>query len=148
MKIAITGANGYIGARLVSRALTDGHSVVALVRRPLPRTDVISLAYDLSSKFVPPLPDNINIIIHLAANTVDNAGVAREELYAAQLLIEAAQNIRQHSSLSPAKLHVPMHRHSMVEPNGKSNRSFWPLVVLLSVRDRYTVEFSKAYLVS
>ncbi|MFZ6751762.1 NAD-dependent epimerase/dehydratase family protein [Undibacterium sp. Dicai25W] len=95
MKIAITGANGYIGARLVSRALTDGHSVVALVRRPLPRTDVISLAYDLSSKFVPPLPDDTNIIIHLAANTVDNAGVAREELHAAQLLIEAA---RKHSA--------------------------------------------------
>jgi len=148
MKIAITGANGYIGARLVSRALTDGHSVVALVRRPLPRTDVISLAYDLSSKFVPPLPDNINIIIHLAANTVDNAGVAREELYAAQLLIEAAQKHSAALIFVSSQTSLPMHRHSMVEPNGKSNRSFWPLVVLLSVRDRYTVEFSKAYLVS
>ncbi|MGB3137349.1 MAG: NAD(P)-dependent oxidoreductase, partial [Nodosilinea sp.] len=32
MKIAITGATGFVGSRLVERLQADGHSVVALTR--------------------------------------------------------------------------------------------------------------------
>lgn len=33
MKILLTGANGYIGARLLPRLVYDGHEIYALVRR-------------------------------------------------------------------------------------------------------------------
>ncbi|HEY9908635.1 MAG TPA: TIGR01777 family oxidoreductase [Thermosynechococcaceae cyanobacterium] len=34
MKVAITGATGFVGSRLVERLLAEGHQVVALVRHP------------------------------------------------------------------------------------------------------------------
>ncbi len=39
MKLALTGATGFVGARLLDAALAAGHSVRALARRPMPARD-------------------------------------------------------------------------------------------------------------
>lgn len=42
MKTFVTGANGYIGTRLVKRLLKDGHEVNILVRNPKDATDLVN----------------------------------------------------------------------------------------------------------
>ena len=39
VKLAITGATGFVGARLLDAALADGHQVRALTRRPQAERD-------------------------------------------------------------------------------------------------------------
>ena len=68
-KIAITGAGGYIGSRLVGRALRDGNAVFALGRRPLRRAGVADLSFDLFRPDVPSLPADLDALVHLAADT-------------------------------------------------------------------------------
>ena len=73
-KVAITGASGYIGSRLVDRALQDGHALIALGRRPLGREGVTDVSFDLVRPHVPFLPDDLDAVVHLAADT-SRAGV-------------------------------------------------------------------------
>ena len=42
LKLAITGATGFVGARLLDQALVAGHSVRALTRRPQPPRDNVT----------------------------------------------------------------------------------------------------------
>src|ERR1035437_5244974 len=94
MKIAVTGATGYIGECFVKRALASGHQVAALSRR-VPESFVSSwILYELSSNQAPTLPSDTNFVLHLATNTAFavTTDSTQEEL-AAELLIKAAQEV-------------------------------------------------------
>ncbi|MEP6899655.1 MAG: NAD-dependent epimerase/dehydratase family protein [Rhodanobacter sp.] len=67
MKIVVTGANGYIGRRLVDLAVNQGHQVIAASRQSLGRDAWLS--YDLLDPQAFLLPVDTDAIIHLAAQT-------------------------------------------------------------------------------
>lgn len=68
MRLAITGASGYIGRQLVEGALRAGHEVLALSRHPINDDRVEWLAFDLQRASCPTLRD-VDAVIHLAAVT-------------------------------------------------------------------------------
>ncbi len=68
MRILLTGANGYIGTRLLRKLLERGHQVVALVRNPerlrLPKgVEIEVVQADLTQPFK--LPENIDAAYYL-----------------------------------------------------------------------------------
>ncbi len=95
MRIAITGATGFIGRRLVARLLRDGHAVVALsrdvtrARAVLPvRCDVAP--WDPESAIGPATAlDGADAIVHLAG-----AGVADERWTAARKRVIRQSRVR------------------------------------------------------
>lgn len=93
MKLAITGANGYIGERFVAAGLRHGHTIVALGRRPPATPGSAFMPFDLADGTCPELPDGVGALIHLAATTqvaeVDIDG----EVAAAKRLISACARI-------------------------------------------------------
>lgn len=76
MKIAITGASGYIGRRTVALAVDRRIDVVTLARRPLGISGVRHHAYDLTETS-PVVPPDTDALIHLAART---AGIRLDEV--------------------------------------------------------------------
>lgn len=90
MRIAVTGATGYIGRRLIRAALLAGHEVLALSRRPLIEAGVAWQFFDLADATTLSLPSDIDAVFHLAAETRYAAGTELTELTAAKLLIDAA----------------------------------------------------------
>lgn len=92
MKIAVTGATGYIGERLIHLANSYGFSVVALSRsRPLFFvTEWIH--YDLNSQMPVVLPNNVDVVFHLAASTSSANYLGSDaELLAAQLILNSSK---------------------------------------------------------
>lgn len=71
--IALTGATGYVGSRVVALARARGVPVVALGRRPLGLPGVADLPFDLAAPAPPPLPPGTRGLIHLAADTAGDA---------------------------------------------------------------------------
>lgn len=69
MKIAITGANGFVGQSLTEKLLQEGYQVITVTRRPLHlgTSNLITTDYEDPS-FVAAL-EGIECIIHLAAKT-------------------------------------------------------------------------------
>lgn len=86
MRIAITGATGYIGRRLLCAARLAGHEVLALSRRPVTGAGVEWQHFDLSDVTTLVLPSDIEAVFHLAAET-EHAADAEQE--AAKRLIAA-----------------------------------------------------------
>jgi len=93
MRIAVTGATGYIGQRLIRAARLAGHEVLALSRRPLIEAGVEWQFFDLSDATPLALPSDIDAVFHLAAETRHTASAELTEQTAAQLLIDAAGSI-------------------------------------------------------
>jgi len=93
LKVLITGATGYIGQRLTSKALQAGYEVVAFSRRPLIQPNVVCQQYNLTDKVLPLIPSDITAVIHLAANTQQIDLDEQLELDAAKRLIEAVNSI-------------------------------------------------------
>lgn len=92
MKILVTGATGYIGSRLVQRALACGFEVISASRRPLsPQPRLTWMPYDLTSSLEIRFPDGIDAVFHLAATTSLNALDPVMELSAAHRVIHAAE---------------------------------------------------------
>jgi UDP-4-keto-D-FucNAc 4-reductase len=67
--IAVTGASGFVGGRLLARLVADGHQAVAISRRPLGLTDVREvtvLDYSDTARLADSLK-GVEVLIHLAA---------------------------------------------------------------------------------
>lgn len=88
-KIIVTGATGYIGARVVEALSARGWSVEAWTRRR-PAGDGLWRAYALSDEVLPDA-SGAAAIIHLAAETGGGVDLTQEQL-AAQRLARAAQS--------------------------------------------------------
>ena len=68
MKLALTGATGFVGGRLLALALEDGHQVTALTRRSQPPREGVSWiegALD-SRQALGGLVDEVDAVIHVA----------------------------------------------------------------------------------
>lgn len=90
-KIAVTGSTGYIGRRLIRAAFIKGYQVVSLSRRPTP-TPSLWIKYDLGSREPVSLPSDIDVIVHLAANTSFHDQLSDlEEIHAAINILNAAK---------------------------------------------------------
>jgi nucleoside-diphosphate-sugar epimerase len=94
MRIAITGATGYIGQRLVRAALEAGHEVLALSREPVRRAGLTWQAFELADTAPLSLPEDTGAVFHLAAETQQATGAGEIELAAARRLIDAASAVR------------------------------------------------------
>lgn len=91
MKLAITGAGGYIGERLTRTAIRQGHEVFSLSRTK-PRIDSAQwIHFDLEQAEPIMLPPGITAVIHLAAFTGTGAADRQKEFKSAIELIEAAR---------------------------------------------------------
>lgn len=90
MRIAVTGATGYIGQRLVRAARLAGYEVLALSRRPVTELGVAWQPFDLADTTPLSLPGDVAAVIHLAAKTQHGSGAEHTEEEAAQRLIDAA----------------------------------------------------------
>lgn len=92
MRIAVTGATGYIGSYLIYLALKRGYAVSAVSRRKPLSLATTWIPFDLSSDELIALPESTAAIVHLAANTANNNGLGEEsEVLAARKLIKLAQ---------------------------------------------------------
>ena len=94
MKIAVTGATGYIGRHLIIAAEAAGYDVVALSRTPFRKNGIYWLWYELTDNKEPLfLPKDINAVFHLAAETKNNQSIQTIELAAAKRLMNAARSV-------------------------------------------------------
>ena len=72
MRIAVTGATGFLGGHLVDRLLGDGHSVIAFARRPdaaamLAKKGAEIVLGDLTAAIELPKQSRAEVFIHAAA---------------------------------------------------------------------------------
>ncbi len=73
MKIAVTGATGFLGRPLVRKLLRDGHSVTALVRHPERTPSVEGAAvqkFDIRAPLTPGALVGQEAVIHLAGESI------------------------------------------------------------------------------
>lgn len=90
MRIAVTGATGYIGQRLIRAARLAGYEMLALSRRPVTAPGVAWQTFDLADITPLSLPADVAVVFHLAAETLHAQGTEQIEMAAAKRLIDAA----------------------------------------------------------
>lgn len=94
MKIAITGATGFVGTHLLDAALGQGHSVQALTRRPQPARDRVEwIAGDLQDRSaLERLVDGADAVIHVAGtiNAPNAAGFDKGNVQGTLAMLAAA----------------------------------------------------------
>lgn len=93
MKIAVTGATGYVGRRFIHFATLAGHEVLALTRNELLGNGVSWQKYNLEYSTPIHLPPDVDVVIHLAAVTKFLNDSVENEMDAARLLIDACNLI-------------------------------------------------------
>jgi nucleoside-diphosphate-sugar epimerase len=94
MKILVTGANGYVGTRLITIGDKQGHVFVVASRRPPIRQADRWIPFDIYTANLIELPTGTNAIVHLAANTLlANSADNESEINAAINLIKAAKEV-------------------------------------------------------
>ena len=94
MKIALTGATGFVGGHLLRRLVEAGHEVRALTRRPRgPEAGVEWIAGDLADHdALARLVEDCDAVIHVAGvlNAPDRAGYEAGNVAGTAAMIEAA----------------------------------------------------------
>lgn len=94
IKIAITGATGYIGSSLSLIAATKGHDVVRMVRQKPSIYDESYFHFDLESSEEILLPMDTDVVVHLAANTSAHSPMNNEaEITAVHRLIRSTKKV-------------------------------------------------------
>jgi nucleoside-diphosphate-sugar epimerase len=93
MKLAVTGATGYIGQRLIRAALLAGHEVLALSRSNVALTGITWQYFELDDATYFTLPNDVNVVFHLAADTQNAHGSEKSELAGAKRIIAAASSV-------------------------------------------------------
>jgi nucleoside-diphosphate-sugar epimerase len=98
MKLAITGATGFVGARLVARAVDAGHEVAALTRKPQPERENIRWvrgALDEPAALAA-LVEGADAVIHVAGvvNARDHAGFVAGNIEGTRAILAAAEAAR------------------------------------------------------
>jgi nucleoside-diphosphate-sugar epimerase len=88
MKFLVSGASGYVGKRIVTQLLSRGHSIVSASRRPASGSTTW-VPFDLDARTAFAIPDDVDLVVHLAANPVLTATGRQSELLAAHALLEA-----------------------------------------------------------
>ncbi len=98
--ILITGSSGTVGTALAEELLSRGYEVTGIDKRPNPwseavdnRTTTVDLTGDLDPE---PLPDNPDLVVHLAANArvhrlVRNPDLAKENFDTTYRILEYAR---------------------------------------------------------
>jgi NADH dehydrogenase len=88
MKIAVTGASGYIGTKFIQSAIKHGHEILALSRKPPNFFGSTWVSYDITSNQYPKIPNDVDFIVHLAIQNLAVNGVDESrDLAAAENLI-------------------------------------------------------------
>lgn len=116
MKILLTGANGYIGTRLIPALLQQGHEVVCLVRdkklfeKQSTHADQVTLVTGdlLRSRSMEPLPADIQAAYYLVNALPQTSGFAGLEALSAENFVQAVNqtHCRQIISLSEIDDHL------------------------------------------
>ena len=95
MRLAVTGATGFVGGHLLDAAATSGHSVAALARRPQPpRTGVEWIAGSLDDRAaLEQLVTGADAVIHIAGvvNAPDAAGFEAGNVIGTGAVLAAAE---------------------------------------------------------
>ena len=95
MKLAVTGATGFVGGHLLDAAAASGHSVIALTRRPQqPRTGVEWIAGSLDARAaLERLMVGADAVIHVAGvvNAPDAAGFEAGNVIGTGAVLAAAE---------------------------------------------------------
>lgn len=92
MILAITGATGFVGGRLLNQALAAGHTLRALTRRPQPPRDGVEwVGGDLSDPGA--LAEGADTVIHVAGavNAPDRTGFAAGNIDGTRAVLAAAE---------------------------------------------------------
>lgn len=92
MNILITGASGYIGNCLVEISLANHHQIVTASRRPHESVPVW-LSFNLNNSSSLMLSEDIDAVIHLAADTSGRDIDEQNEVLSARALVAAASRI-------------------------------------------------------
>lgn len=114
MKVAITGATGFIGNHLVQRHLDAGDEVRILTRRQAKdldyNKDVIICQGDLSDKStLKEFVNNVDVLYHCAAEIKDDARMQEVNVTGTENLIEAAAgNVKHWVQLSSVGIYGPI----------------------------------------
>ena len=87
--LAITGAGGFLGRRIVAAAREAGHDVIAIVRQPVDLPGAEVRIADLAADLPPGLMDGADAVIHAAAGAGDDAAHARDTVGATRAVLAA-----------------------------------------------------------
>ena len=145
MKVLLTGANGYIGTRLLQILLDDGHQVTVVTRRPLnvilsdqQKTQLTTLIGDLlNPDFGEVLPSDLDAAYYLVHSMSDyRHDFVDLELKCAQNFVKQIQktSIKQIIYLSALtnELNLSPHLRSRLEVENVIKKSGIPFTILRS----------------
>lgn len=92
MKIFITGASGYIGSSVVKRAIESGHQIISASRNSF-ETVPHGMYFDLNNCLNLSLPEDVDVVIHLATSATAGENHEEQEVLGARSLIAAAKEV-------------------------------------------------------